>query len=150
MKNIKTFENYLPFSKSGDTKSSDIIRTKHLDWLDKFPELKMLKLNSDYYDKTWNWLYSLNKKTDDINIDLFIEIEKKEMFNISFELIMECEDEYLVNNKNDKSHIQDEKHYEKKNLNWEELNFQLKKVCEYIRIWNRDFEKENGYFPLVD
>ena len=63
---------------------------------------------------------------------------------------MECEEEYLVNNKNDKSLIQDEKHYDKFNLNWDELDFQLKKICEWIRKWNHNYNKVNGYYPLVD
>ncbi len=151
-KNVNKFEDWIPFKKREEVSnlSNDIIRKNHADWINKFPEMTMLKLTSDYYDNTWSWLYSLNKKNEKVNIDLFIEIEKKENWSIKFELVLECEDEYLVNNKKDMSLTQDEKHYEKNNLDWEELNFQLKKICEWIRTWNQDFYKEWDFYPLVD
>lgn len=150
--NINKFENWLPFQqKENDKTSNDIIMKYHLEWVKKYPELKMLSLESDYYKNTWSWLYSLNKKNDSINIDLFIEIVKKgDNWNISLELVLECEDEYLTNNKKDKSNTQDEKHYEKHDLDWEELNLHMKKISEWIRMWNQEFHKEWGFFPLVD
>ena len=149
-KNVDKFEDWYPFNKKNDSDTSDIIRTNHLEWIRKYPEMKMFKLSSDYYNNTWNWLYSINKKTDSINIDLFIEIEKMDKWSINFELIIECEDDYLINNISNKSMTQDEKHYEKQNLNFEELNYNLNRICEFIRKWNNNFYKEHNFHPLVD
>lgn len=147
---IKESSDNIPFSNIDKKGNSDTISKYANEWKDKYPELKIMKLESDYIDKKWNWLFSINKKHDNINIDLFIEIEKSEYWDIRFELIMECEDEYLNNNIKDKSNIQDEIHYEKNNLDWEELNSSLSKICEYIRDWNYNFHKENGFYPLID
>lgn len=148
--NIDKFEDWMPFYNKDINVSSDEIMKIYKEFCEKYPEIRMLKLESDYSNGTRYWLYSLNKKSDTINIDLFLEISKKNNWSLNFELVMECEDEYLVNNKTDKSYTQDEKHFEKMNLNWDELNFNMKKVFEWVRKWNLDFFKENGFYPLVD
>ncbi len=152
MSNIDKFENWKHLNKKNESNenSKDAFQKYNLDWEKKYPELRMLKLTDDCSDNNCNWLYSLNKKNEKVNIDLFIEIEKNENWKINFELVLECEDEYLVNNKKDKSNTQDEKHYEKRNLDYEEFNNQLKKVCEYIRSWNQEFYKEWDFYPLSD
>ncbi len=128
----------MPFNKTGDSKiSNDVIAKYHSEWVKKYPEISILKLESDYYDNSYSWLYSLNKKHESVNIDLFLEIiDNNGNWSVSLEIILECEDEYMVNNKSNKSFTQDEKHYDKKDLDWEKLNLHLKKICESIRLWN--------------
>lgn len=152
MGNISKFGDWMPFNNKNDDKSSnDIIIKYHSEWVKKYPELGALKLESDYYKGKYNWLYSLNKEKNSINIDLFLEIEKNDDdWSINLELVLESEDDYLVNNVKNLSLTQDEKHFEKNNLNWEKLNYHLKRVCEWVRTWNEDFHKEWGVYPLID
>jgi hypothetical protein len=142
----------MPFNKKSDSKiSNDVTMKYHMEWCNKYPELKTLKLESGYDDGSYSWLYSLNKKHEDISIDLFLEVVDKDgNWSLNLELVLECEDEYLVNNKENKSHTQDEKHYEKRDLDWEKLNLHMKKTCEWMRGWNEDFYKEWGFYPLID
>ncbi len=142
---------YNKFFESVDNDNFQEIKKYNNEWKGKYPELKMLKLEPITDTNELSWLYSLNKKFDSINIDLFINITKSiTSWNIDFELVMESEDEYLNTNSSDKTMLQDEKHYSKSNLKYEELDLELNKVCSYIRDWNNKFNKKWDFFPLVD
>ena len=148
MVNINKYENFF------ESISNDMfqeIKKYNNEWKEKFPELKMLKLEPSVINGDLSWLYSLEKKHDIINIDLFLHVSNFDnRWSIDFELIMESEDEYLNNNTSDKSMIQDEKHYAKSNLSYDDFMISLNKICSYIREWNHNFYKKWDFYPLVD
>lgn len=144
---VKNFDEWLPFKNNGNNElKNDVIIKYHSEWIEKYPELKALKLESEYLSKKWYWNYTMNKTIEKMNIDLFIEIVKNnDNWDISFEMSTECEEEDLNRYK---SNIQDEKHFEKNELDWEELNLNLKKICEWIRVWNHSFYKKYNVYIL--
>ena len=137
------------FDKFFENNSSDEkfekIKKHNSEWREDFPELKMFKLEYDADEKhdDYNWFYSLNKKHDSINVDVFIEITYSKSWEIDFEMVIESQDEQ-------DSSFQDEKHHSKKNLNYEELVIELNKICSYIRKWNREYHNTHDFYPLVD
>ncbi len=133
---IDKFEEWIPFTKNNDVSNDEIIKF-HTEFIKKYPEFRNMKLESDFYNKTKYWTYSLNTTIKDIEVEIFLEISKKTNWSFTFELISKS-------NKNETSFTQEEKVFEKNNIDWEELNFNLQKVVVYIRNWNRDFEKEIG------
>jgi hypothetical protein len=133
------------FFESNTEDKFDKVKSHNKEWCGKYPELKMFKLEYDSNEKSsdYNWLYSLNKKHDSINVDLFIEINYSKSWKIDFEMVIESSDD-------SNSLYQDEKHHTKSNLTYEELETELNKVCSYIRKWNREYHKTHDFYPLVD
>ena len=140
-------DNFDKFFENNDTNEErfEKIKKHNDEWREEYPELKMFKLDFDSEEKSniFNWLYSLNKKHDSINIDTFIEITYDKNWKIDFELVIESSDDT-------DSIYQDEKHHTKSNLNYEELKTELNRVCSFIRKWNREFHSVHGFHPLVD
>jgi hypothetical protein len=134
---IDNFKDWLPFSKN-DTISNDDIIKYHNEFSKRYPELKKMKLESDYYNKTKYWSYSMKNIVKDLNIEIYLEISRKENWSFTFELISKS-------NINEMSFMQEDKIFEKKNVDWEELNFNLQKVILYLRKWNKEFSKEFGF-----
>ncbi len=116
------------------SQEGDYITQCNKDWCDKFPEIRLFKLGSDTTASSRKWEYSYNKKTDVCEIDMDLVIEKGESWTIEFEMSFTEKD----------SNIHEEKVYAKKNINWETLNNELKKVTGWIRKWKNEFEKESG------
>jgi len=137
---IDKFEEWIPFNKNKEATNDDI-RKYHSDWIEKYPELRVFKLTSDYYKNSKEWLYSLNKETDNINIDLFLKITKNDNWDIEYEMVLESDTSLS---------IQDEKHYSKSDLDYEELNHEIRKIAEYLRTWNQSIHKEYDFYPLID
>lgn len=83
-------------------------------FIEKYPEIRKMKLNKN--DDEYHFYTE--------NIDIFIEKNKSDDWDLFFEM------------KNESNSYSEEKLYQKTSLDWSELNFHLKKLCEYIRNIN--------------
>jgi hypothetical protein len=141
---VDNFDKFFENNDSNEERFEKI--KKHNDeWREEYPELKMFKLDFDSEEnsKDHNWLYSLNKNHESINVDVFIEINYSKNWKLDFEMVIESSDE-------SDSSYQDEKHHTKSNLSYEELKIELNKVCSFIRKWNREYHSTHDFYPLVD
>lgn len=129
---IKKFENFIPFDNDKtNNPEKDIIHKYHSEFLKRYSELKEMKLSSDYYQGKNIWNYSYNKNDDKSNIDFTIDIEKGDYWDVNFEFSEQFTNDYNIN---------DEKHYEKKNLSWEELNYELNKITKWLKLSVKSFK----------
>lgn len=113
----------------------DFLSKYDIEWKKKFPELTLFKIEK-YHDNGYVWFYGLQKEVGGYEVDLFIEIHKQSLWNITFELIK-------VGISDDNTLNQEEKHYLKNNLDYKSLEAHLAKICTYIKEWNENtFNKE--------
>lgn len=113
---IKTFESFSNYD--NDYEHTDKIIEYSTVWCDEFPELRKFKLNSDFKNKSWIWNFLYTEKDKEMIIKI---VDNNSNWDIYYEY-------YNINDI-----INEENHFFKKNLTYEELLSNLSKISYYIR-----------------
>lgn len=118
---IKKFNDYL----SENAGNEEFLKKYHNEWVKKFPELKMFKLEAGDINHNIIWQYSLNKENyNGYAIDISLEIKKSKSWSIEFEL-NKTSNESISSNQ--------EKHFSQSGLNYNSLKIQLTKLFTFIK-----------------
>lgn len=122
--------------------NEEFLKKYNDEWVSKFPELKLFKLEAGDINNNIIWLYSLSKENlNNYDIDIFLEIKKDKSWSVNFEL-------NKINN-GDVS-FSEEKHFEKSGLDYNSLKIQLNRVFTFIKEWNASVYEKEAFFPLID
>jgi hypothetical protein len=132
---IQRFNDYL----SENVKNEEFLKKYHTEWVEKFPELRLFKLEAGDINHNIIWFYSIDKDS----LDASIEIKKyTSSWSINFEISKKISTEDLVSNHED--------HFSKNGLNYKSLLIQLKRIFTYIHEWNSNVYNKENILPLIE
>ena len=113
---IKTFESFTNYDT--EYEHSDKIVQYSAVWCEEFPELRKFKLTSDFKQKSWIWDFTYKENEKESLIRIVDNNSNWDFFYESYNIDNNTNDEY---------------HFFKKNLTYEEMISNLSKICYFIR-----------------